>query len=225
VLLLATSTAACDGEGSHRGRGPRADEIPSFELVAGGKVVVGLQLSPVREERTVSAFRITKNPITVGRYKQCVSAEACTEPALASAECRSPGDPKHLNGPTFGAPDGDELPVTCVKPEQAIAYCRWLGGRLPDSTQWLAAARGPAVRRFAWGNELDACEQHRRRASADDGATSARATACGSALTPPEGRRAASRTSCSRPPSSSQPPMTRSSRSAEPGRARASFVG
>jgi formylglycine-generating enzyme required for sulfatase activity len=108
----------------------------------------------------VTPFRMTKNPISVRRYKQCVSAEACDAPALASAECQTAGDPKHLNGPTFEAADGDDLPVTCVKPEQAIAYCRWLGGKLPDSTQWLAGARGPAVRRYSWGNELNACEQH-----------------------------------------------------------------
>jgi len=158
-LLVGTSLSGC-ADGTRGSRPPLPDEIPALQRIPGGKVLVGLELSPVREERTIASFQMTTHPISVRRYKQCLAAGACDAPALASAECRSASDPRHLNGPTFGVPDGDELPITCVKPEQALAYCRWQGGNLPDSTHWLAAARGATIRRYAWGDSPSECEQH-----------------------------------------------------------------
>src|SRR5258706_16107315 len=47
------------------------------------------------------------------------------------------------------------MPVAAITIEEAQAYCRFAGGRLPTEDEWERAARGSVRNRFPWGRHYD----------------------------------------------------------------------
>jgi formylglycine-generating enzyme required for sulfatase activity len=88
----------------------------------------------------VDTFWIDRVEVTHARYRRCVESGGCTVPIGGGVS--DPGRADH--------------PVDLVSWEQAVAYCRWVGKRLPTEAEWEKAARGEDGRRYPWGDRFDA---------------------------------------------------------------------
>jgi serine/threonine protein kinase len=95
-----------------------------------------------REEMIQDAFSIGKYPITNEQYKLFLDAHP-NHPA-----------PDNWDGSLRTYPPGKENhPVVYVSWEDAQAFCRWGGYRLPTELEWEKAARGTDGRTYPWGEE------------------------------------------------------------------------
>jgi formylglycine-generating enzyme required for sulfatase activity len=122
--------------------------------IPGGAFAMGSERWPDAKpvhKVAVKAFQLAKSEVTNRQYRACVAAGACAAP-----------DPKCLAA-RFS---GDEQPAACVDWEQARAFARWVGGRLPSEAEWEYAARGGGKKRaYPWGDAPATCA----RAVLDDG--------------------------------------------------------
>ena len=108
----------------------------------------------------IKSFELAKTLVTNKQYKACVAAGACTAAHVVDEECYV----YPLSTTNWGRlPDsflGDEEPAVCVDWNQAEAFSKWVGGRLPSEAEWEYAARSAGKdRKYPWGNEDATCER------------------------------------------------------------------
>ena len=91
----------------------------------------------------LSIYWIDRTEITNAMYERCVKAGDCQPPEKTSSKTR----PAY-----YGEPRYQDYPVIYVSWEDALAYCRWAGRRLPSEAEWEKAARGTESWLYPWGN-------------------------------------------------------------------------
>lgn len=135
--------------------GATADDLQAARRMCGDELRGGgallLELSPrcgsrfdsegPQAEVFVPAFSIDRTEVTARAYAGCVRQGACR----AAPEVRLDDEPA-----------ARDLPVERVTWQEANAFCRWRGGRLPSEAEWEKAARGVGRRTWPWGEEWQA---------------------------------------------------------------------
>jgi formylglycine-generating enzyme required for sulfatase activity len=154
-ILLSFVIAACGSAKRPEQSQPAATVVPERVAIPRQKVTMGVSLEHRTWKETVDAFEVSKYPVTVQQYDECVAAGACAKADLKIEAC---GD--WLTELPKRAESLASAPMQCVAPEQAASFCKWVDGQLPTSAQWTVAARGAALRRFSWGDDPATCEQH-----------------------------------------------------------------
>jgi formylglycine-generating enzyme required for sulfatase activity len=110
-------------------------------LLPGGSFTMGSNDDPSEKPPhrvAVKAFALGRFPVTIGEWKACVAANACST-----------------------TPKGDDaLPAYNLSWTDTQQYVAWLAQttgrnyRLPSEAEWEYAARGGTETRYWWGNQL-----------------------------------------------------------------------
>lgn len=138
AIILITLLAACQPAA------PVGEFPPGMEAVPAGWFWMGQDDGPrssrPRHKVFLDGYFIDRTEITRSAFAAFIEAgnlpETDWNAALLHAE-----------------PD---LPVTGVLWQEADAYCRWAGKRLPTEAEWEKAARGTGRRIYPWGSRWDA---------------------------------------------------------------------
>jgi len=96
---------------------------------------------PVHDVTFARGFWIAKYEVTVEQYAEC---PGCAAPSVA--------DWAGSNGLNTVENGRSAHPQNGLQWQQAVDYCTWREMRLPSEAEWEYAAKGPAHRKYPWGD-------------------------------------------------------------------------
>ena len=140
--------------GGNNSAGPTPTESVQFIALPAGKFSMGTDSGelifenarPIHEV-SIEAFEMSKTPVTVAQYAECVDKGACSEPNVWGDQCN------------WGKPGRKFHPVNCVDWFQAESYASFKNARLPSEAEFeYAATSGGKNQKYPWGNRAPTSE-------------------------------------------------------------------
>ena len=116
--------------------------IPAGEFLMGSNKKKGILVDDSERPQHklyLPAYRIACTPVTNAQYKRFIQATNYEPPEHWEKGSIPHGKKDH--------------PVVYVSWQDAQAFCRWAGVRLPTEAEWEKAARGTDGRIYPWGNQ------------------------------------------------------------------------
>jgi formylglycine-generating enzyme required for sulfatase activity len=125
-------------------------EFESMIFIPAGEFYMGSpeganDAKPMRKVH-LDGYSIDKYEVTYAQFYNFMGFTAHRKPRLAGYLSSSTTE----DLPLFIKPLS---PIVGVSWDDAVAYCRWKGKRLPTEAEWEKAARGTDQRKWPWGNE------------------------------------------------------------------------
>jgi sulfatase modifying factor 1 len=170
ALALAALVAAGAWLAAHAAA-PKGEGPPGMVAFPAGTAHVGSKTGePIERPELdvdVASFYLDVHPVTVAEFQRFADAtgyrtqaethgsSGVFDPSTGTWSLVDGTDWRHPRGPDAPPAAGDH-PVTQVSWNDATAYCKWAGKRLPTEFEWERAARSGAKRDspYAWGDAL-----------------------------------------------------------------------
>ena len=117
-----------------------------------------MQSSRPQHRVYLPAFYMDRYPVTYSDYKKFTDNTGYDVPRWSAglSPQSTPSVPYDWDPVARTFASGLERhPVVCVSWYDALAYCEWIGKRLPSEAEWEKAARGEDGRPYPWGWDND----------------------------------------------------------------------
>ncbi len=133
-------------------------QIPAGKLWLGSPDGKGEKDEHPQLQIEMDEFCLDKIEATVGAYKSCVENGLCEGPpdtvALEKMLDKGAREKRSAQCTARKTEDANDYPLNCVSHEEAVAFCKWKGRRLPTENELeYVATAGEDKLKYPWGDD------------------------------------------------------------------------